>query len=129
MSRVQFTEALNSLIKDPSSEVFSPTDMSCNISCLLAPKPSEPKKKIVRWQRVHDKFMISTYRGAQILYLRGKREKPARSVLSTDGNTDISIHDNSIYDISIHDNSIHRHFDTPIIRTNYLSGHNILLLV
>ena len=75
MSRVQFTEALNSLVKDPSSEVFSPTDIACKISCLLAPKPSEPKKEIVRWQRVHDKFMINTYRGAQILYLRGKGEK------------------------------------------------------
>ena len=54
MSRVIFTDALNSLIKDPSSEVFSPTDIACKISCLLAPKPSEPKKEIVRWQRVHD---------------------------------------------------------------------------
>ena len=84
MSRVQFTEALNSLVKDPSSEVFSPTDIACKISCLLAPKPSEPKKEIIRWQRVHDKFMINTYRGTQILYLRGKGEKPARRVLSTD---------------------------------------------
>ena len=28
--------------------------------------------------------MMNTYRGTQILYLRGQREKPARKVLSTD---------------------------------------------
>ena len=56
MSRLEFNNALVSLTEDPSSEIFSPEDIDNKISCLLAPKPVGPKKEIVRWQHIHDRF-------------------------------------------------------------------------
>ena len=84
MSRIEFNIELDSLTKDPSTEIFSSNDIDNKILCLNSRKPAGPKKETVRWQRVHDRFMLNSYHGSKILYLKGKGCKPARRVVSTD---------------------------------------------
>ena len=84
MSRIEFNIELDSLTKDPSSEIFSSNDIDNKILCLNSRKPAGPKKETVKWQRVHDRFMLNSYQGSKILYLKSKGGKPARRVVSTD---------------------------------------------
>ena len=52
-------------------------------SASIAKNPAGPKKETVKWQRVHDQYMLNSYQGSKILYLEGKGDKPTRRVVTT----------------------------------------------
>ena len=84
MSRIEFEEGLETLKRDYSSEIFTPTDILNIFTILESVKPSFPQKDVAKWKRIHDRFKLVSYQGSEIPYLREKEYKVAKRVLSTE---------------------------------------------
>ena len=83
MSKIEFEEGLNSLKREYSNEIFTPTDVLTKIAVLKSVKPSNPQKDVV-WIRIQGRFKLVSYQGSEIIYLREKENKAAKRVLSTE---------------------------------------------
>ena len=83
MSQSEFVEKLNSLPRVYSSEIYTPANIATKIAILQSAKPNLPQKEMTRWKRVHERFKLLSYQGINILYLRERKNKPAKRVLST----------------------------------------------
>ena len=80
MSRIEFEEGLNSLKRDYSSEIFTPTNILTKITILKSVNSSNPQKDVVKWIRIHGRFKLVSYQGSEILYLREKRTKQQKEL-------------------------------------------------
>ena len=83
MSRSEFVENLYSLPRVYSSEIYTSADIATKIAILQSGKPNFPQKEVTRWKRVHERFKLLSHQGTNILYLRKRKNQPAKRVLST----------------------------------------------
>ena len=84
MSRSEFVENLYSLPRVYSSEIYTSADIATKIAILQSGKPNFPQKEVTKWKRVHERFKLLSYQGTNILYLRERKNQPAKRVLSTE---------------------------------------------
>ena len=82
MSRNEFVEKLNSLPRVYSSKIYTPADIATKIAIFQSAKPNLPQKEMTRWKRVNERFKLLSYQGTNILYLRERKNQPAKRVLS-----------------------------------------------
>ena len=78
MSRSEFVEKLNSLTRVYSSEIYTPADVATKIARLKSGKPCLPQKEVTKWKRLHERFKLLSYQGTNILYLRERKNHPAK---------------------------------------------------